>query len=179
VSTRARQDHYYWIDYTCIDQNDRATAIPLLPLRVACCERFLRVETADYDQRAWCRLEPLVSHVYSFADHQVSIGLDFRNPWPKVDKETRRPIFDSREGQLTCLDDTARILPLIDVAMKTRPADLSEDVVSFESTTVKCYELQIARSRGTSGKLLATSCGLATRRCAPAQVLVTTLRRAV
>jgi hypothetical protein len=41
-------------------------------------ERFLRIETPDYDEHAWCRVEPLLSHVFSFADYHVAIGLDFR-----------------------------------------------------------------------------------------------------
>src|SRR5262249_50772976 len=48
---------YYWIDYSCIDQARTEESIPLLPLWVACCERFLRIETPDYDERTWCRLE--------------------------------------------------------------------------------------------------------------------------
>ncbi|CAF1582194.1 unnamed protein product, partial [Adineta ricciae] len=62
---------FYWIDFCCIDQHDLTSAIPLLPLWVACCERFLRIETPDYSERAWCRLEPLLSYVFQFADHHT------------------------------------------------------------------------------------------------------------
>lgn len=132
---------YYWIDYCCIDQESAWGAIPLLPLWVACCERFLRIETEDYDERAWCRLEPLLSYVFSFADHHVSIGLDFRSRWPHVGEETSRPILDPRMGKLTNIDDMASILPLIDVATRTRPANASRTRVSENRTAVKCYSL--------------------------------------
>ena len=73
---------YYWIDYSCMDQSNSEGAVPLLPLWIACCERFLSIETEDSSERTWCRTESLLSYVFSFADHHVSIGLDFRFKWP-------------------------------------------------------------------------------------------------
>ena len=132
---------FYWIDYSCIDQDDTAAAVPLLPLWVACCERFLRVETEDYDERTWCRVEPLLSYVFSFADHHVSIGLDFRCRWPYSGEETVRPILDPREGKLTNPDDMRVILPLAELAMRVRPANPSRDGVRLGETAVRCYRL--------------------------------------
>jgi len=34
---------FYWIHFCCINQHDLTSAIPLLSLWVACCERFLRI----------------------------------------------------------------------------------------------------------------------------------------
>jgi hypothetical protein len=132
---------YYWIDYSCIDQENIADAVPLLPLWVACCERFLRVETEDYDERTWCRVEPLLSYVFSFADHHVSIGLDFRCRWPYFGDEASRPILDPRGGKLTNPDDMKLILPLLDVANRTRPANPSRVDLCLNSTAVRCYKL--------------------------------------
>jgi hypothetical protein len=132
---------YYWIDYCCIDQENSAAAVPLLPLWVACCERFLRIETADYDERAWCRVEPLLSYVFSFADHHVSIGLDFSCRWPYFGEEASRPILDPRGGKLTNPADMQLILPLVDLANRTRPANASRDGVCPDRTAVKCYRL--------------------------------------
>ncbi|CAM4762756.1 unnamed protein product [Rotaria magnacalcarata] len=69
---------FYWIDFYCIYQYDIGPAIPLLPLWVACCEQFLRIETPDYSDRAWCRLEPLLFYVFQFANHHTIIRLDFK-----------------------------------------------------------------------------------------------------
>jgi hypothetical protein len=132
---------FYWIDYSCIDQENAAAAVPLLPLWVACCERFLRIETEDYDERAWCRVEPLLSYVFSFADHHVSIGLDFRHRWPHFGAGVERPILDPQQGKLTNPDDMSLIRPLVEVATRTRPANASRGDVCLNGTTVKCYGL--------------------------------------
>jgi hypothetical protein len=132
---------FYWIDYSCIDQDNAAAAVPLLPLWVACCERFLRIETEDYDERTWCRVEPLLSYVFSFADHHVSIGLDFRSRWPYFGREVARPILDPLGGKLTNPDDMRLIRPLVEVAIQTRPANASRVDVRLDETTVKCYGL--------------------------------------
>jgi hypothetical protein len=132
---------YYWIDYSCIDQENSAAAVPLLPLWVACCERFLRIETADYDERAWCRVEPLLSYVFSFADHHVSIGLDFSCRWPYFGEEVSRPILDPRGGKLTNPEDMKLILSLVELANRTRPANASRDSAPPDRITVMCYRL--------------------------------------
>ena len=96
---------YYWIDFSCIDQKDTSAVVPLLPLWVACCERFLRIDTEDYDSRAWCRLEPLLSYMYSFADHQLSIPLSFKSNWPDTGTETRVPILNPIDAEPTLPGD--------------------------------------------------------------------------
>jgi hypothetical protein len=132
---------FYWIDYCCFDQARAADAVPLLPLWVACCERFLRVETADYDDRTWCRLEPLLSYMFSFADHHVAIGLDFEFRWPHYGTESLRPVLDPRRGKNTDPEDTRRILPLVELATQLRPAHTSRSLVDWNKTAVKCYSL--------------------------------------
>ena len=132
---------FYWIDYSCIDQDQTSGAVPLLPLWVACCERFLRIETKDYDERTWCRVEPLLSYVFSFADHQASIGLDFRYRWPHFGAEADRVILDPRRGKLTHPDDMDLIHPLIDVATRFQPANPIRVGVRMGDTVAKCYVL--------------------------------------
>lgn len=132
---------FYWIDYSCIDQHHTAEAVPLLPLWVACCERFLRIETEGYDERAWCRVEALLSYVFSFADHHTAIGLDFRHRWPHFGDEEARRILDPSAGMLTNLDDMSLILPLIEVATRTQPANRSRMNVQLNETLLKCYRL--------------------------------------
>jgi hypothetical protein len=132
---------YYWIDYSCIDQNHAEVAVPLLSLWVACCERFLRIETPDYDDRTWCRLEPLLSYCFSFADHHTSIEMDFRYRWPYHGTDSPRFILDPRTGKNTDPEDTRRIEPLVDLAVRLRPANQSRARVDLGKTRVKCFAL--------------------------------------
>ncbi len=132
---------YYWIDFPCIDQNDTALAVPLLPMWVACCERFLRIDTEDYDSRAWCRLEPLLSYVYSFADHHLSIGLDYKSQWPDTGTPTQSPILDPTCAETTLPDDLQLIAPLTALATAMVPANTSQSAVQFGAASVKCFKL--------------------------------------
>jgi hypothetical protein len=135
-----RPELYYWIDYCCIDQTDTTDAVAMLPLWVACCERFLRVETPDYHERAWCRVEPLLSHVFSFADHHLVIDPGFCFRWPYYGTEVRSVLLDPAEGQSTDPKDLKLIRPLGELAMRTAPANGGE-AVRLNQTTVKCYRL--------------------------------------
>jgi hypothetical protein len=132
---------FYWLDYSCVDQANPAAAVQMLPLWVACCERFLRIETDDYEERTWCRVEPLLSYVFSFADHHLSIGLDFRHRWPYFGTRDRATVRDPRTGKLTNPEDLELILPLVELAERTRPANASRFQVRLSETAVKCYRL--------------------------------------
>jgi hypothetical protein len=132
---------FYWIDYSCIDQENAAAAVPLLPLWVACCERFLRIETADYDDRAWCRVEPLLAYAFSFADHHVSIELDFCHRWPHFGKATERPILDPLEGKLTNADDMTLISPLVEIATHFHSVNNNGAEFCLNKTAITCYRL--------------------------------------
>lgn len=126
---------YYWIDFACIDQNDTVVSVPMLPLWVACCERFLRIESEGYDSRAWCRLEPLLSHVYAFADHHVSIDLEFKSNWPDTGTETTVPILDPTEAATTLFEDQQLIARLTEMATS------ANQKVEFGQTMIKCFKL--------------------------------------
>jgi hypothetical protein len=132
---------FYWIDYCCIDQNRAADAVPLLPLWVACCERFLRIETPDYEDRTWCRLEPLLSYMFSFADHHVAIALDFQFRWPYYGTRSSRQVLDPRQGKNTDPEDTRRIVPLVELTTQLRPAHPSRPLLDLDKTTVACFAL--------------------------------------
>lgn len=132
---------FYWIDFSCIDQTDTLAAVPLLPLWVACCERFLRIETDDYDTRAWCRLEPLLSYVYSFADHHLSIDIDYKSNWPDTGTETRLNILDPTDAETTRPEDLRLISPLTSLATRMKPANSEHAAVQFGGSTVKCFKL--------------------------------------
>jgi hypothetical protein len=127
---------FYWIDFCCINQHDLISAIPLLPLWIACCERFLRIETPDYSERAWCRLEPLLSYVFQFADHHTIIHLDFKYSSEDFQhgKKIQTLILNPMEGKSTDPNDLAKIQPIIDFAK-------SQQIVNFGLTTIKCFQL--------------------------------------
>ena len=133
---------YYWIDFCCIDQHDLKSAIPLLPLWVACCERFLRIETPDYSDRAWCRLEPFLSYVFQFADHHTIIHLDFKYPSTGFyyGKEIQASILDPLDGESTDQADLLRIKPIIDLA-KNIQIKQNRKKVTFGVTQIKCFQL--------------------------------------
>lgn len=132
---------YYWIDYSCVDQSNSADAIPLLPLWTACCERFLQIESEGYDDRAWCRLERMLSYVYSFADHHISISLNFRCSWPSTGTEVKKLILDPSEGATTDPNDLPYLKRLAVLAANTQPANTSQAKVTSGRTFVKCFQL--------------------------------------
>lgn len=133
---------FYWIDFCCINQHDLTTAIPLLPIWTACCERFLRIETPDYSERAWCRLEPLLSYVFQFADHHTIIHLDFKYLTTNFQygKEVQALILDPLEGKTTDQADLLKIQSIVELAKAIK---INEDrkKVEFGVTTVKCFQL--------------------------------------
>lgn len=132
---------FYWIDYCCMDQARAEVAVAMLPLWVACCERFVRIETEDYEERAWCRVEPLLSYVFSFADHHLSIGLDFRSAWPNRGTEDRATILDPRSGKLTVSGDVKLIRRLTKGATASSPLGEGRRRVKLGRSTIKCYRL--------------------------------------
>lgn len=133
---------FYWIDFSCIDQHDLASAIPFLPVWTACCERFLRIETPDYSERAWCRLEPLMSYVFQFADHHTIIHLDFKYSPATFRRSEKKQmsILNPMEGKTTDPADFARIQPIVELAKMIRIAD-HRATVNFATTTVTCFQL--------------------------------------
>ena len=133
---------FYWIDFCCIDQHDLTSAIPLLPLWVACCERFLRIETPDYSERAWCRLEPLLSYVFQFADHQTIIHLDFKCSTTHfhLGEQKQVLLLDPLEGKSTDTADLVRIKPIVDLAKRIEIKQ-NRKTVDFGARTVKCFQL--------------------------------------
>lgn len=132
---------YYWIDFPCIDQTKTDLAVALLPLWVSCCERFLKIDSADYDSRAWCRLEPLLSYAYSFADHHLSIDLNYKSSWPETGEPIQLPILNPTAAETTLPSDLDLIAPLTSLSMEVQPANSTKRAIEFGSTSVKCFKL--------------------------------------
>lgn len=90
----------------------------MMPLWIACCERFLRIETPDYHERVWCRLEMMLSKAYSFADHHVVITPQFVNPWPSTGKREDAHLADPATGKMANVDEIELLRPLISHAVR-------------------------------------------------------------
>jgi hypothetical protein len=132
---------YFWIDYCCIDQSQRTSALPLLPLWVACCERFLRIEAPDYSERAWCRLEALMSNVYSFADHHTSITPDYECRWPYTGREVTAALKDPRSGKATDPADQPLLKRLTELAEEPTARTERTERLRIDEASVKCFRL--------------------------------------
>jgi hypothetical protein len=130
----------FWIDYACFDQDRGLEAgFALLPLWVACCERVLCIETDAYHGRAWCRLELLLSHCFSFADHQTVISLGYRNTWPATGTKEHRTLLDPADGAVTNPNDRKALADLVAAALAA-PRDDRPAIVFRETATV-CFTL--------------------------------------
>src|SRR5262245_4416264 len=121
---------FYWIDYCCFDQSTAADGIKMLPLWIASCERLLCFETADYHDRAWCRLELLLSYTFGFADHQTVIGPGFRADALGEGTGDVHVLDRPTTGRLTVVGDAARIEQLEQFAASSRRPRLIESLVS-------------------------------------------------
>jgi len=56
-----RGGHFFWIDYCCVDQDDPLPGVMKLPVFIALCMKiWCYVDTPDYMDRAWTRLERVV-----------------------------------------------------------------------------------------------------------------------
>lgn len=112
---------FYWIDYCCFNRALTDESISMLPLWIACCERLVCFDTVDFHERAWCRVELLLSYIFGFADHHVVIGPGFRaNKSADGQKETRL-ILRPNEGRLTDRADAGYIDDLQRIACQIRP----------------------------------------------------------
>eukprot|EP00040_Diaphanoeca_grandis_P030888 m.183507 g.183507 ORF g.183507 m.183507 type:complete len:438 (-) comp32162_c0_seq6:232-1545(-) len=70
---------YFWIDISCVDQNNPGEDLAKLPLWVACCSHMVTFTTTDYFSRAWCRLEQLLASGFIYSDHQCLISAGYTN----------------------------------------------------------------------------------------------------
>jgi hypothetical protein len=138
---------FYWIDYCCFDQDSPLVNMMMLPLWIACCERVLCIEAPDYHERAWCRLELLLSYAFNFADHQTVIDSRFRaTPKRNSVAEThvlKRPLA----GKMTDAADAIHIGALEALACKFQSASVDRvsgrrlPLAQFDTTTVRRYRL--------------------------------------
>ena len=113
----------------------------MLPLWVACCERFLKIDTPDYNQRAWYRLEPLLSHVFSFADHLNTIDLNFKSNWPNTGAKKYQTLLDPVKGMTTDPNDILLIKELVDLTRDASSISGLINKINFNVTKLKTFQL--------------------------------------
>ena len=137
---------FFWIDYTCIPFDNRATGIAALPAFVAACTDMLCFETPDYHRRAWCRLERAVAYAFLFSRARVGdeaepppslryaflfsgeipfvvrAGFEAADP-PQPLRHEPRALLDPRAGDVTVAEDGAHIDALLAIAEKANAAE--------------------------------------------------------
>jgi hypothetical protein len=64
VRTGMNVDVWFWIDYSCVDQDDPHAGIAFLPAFIAACDVILTWQTPDFDRRCWTMVERMLG--YSF-----------------------------------------------------------------------------------------------------------------
>jgi len=55
---------FYWIDYSCIDQDNRDISVALLPALIASCTAMVQWRTHDYEARSWTAMERVLAYSY-------------------------------------------------------------------------------------------------------------------
>jgi hypothetical protein len=70
-------DVAFWLDYNSVDQDNTTPGICALPLYVGACPVILYHETEGYEDRAWTRIERVLSYTYSQSFITVSIKSGF------------------------------------------------------------------------------------------------------
>lgn len=67
---------FFWVDYACIDQNNIAPGVCMLPLYVSSCNNIVCYDTPEYGARAWCRVERLLFTAF-VAPNSEFVSQDF------------------------------------------------------------------------------------------------------
>jgi len=104
-------DVYYWIDYSCMDQQDVWPGVQMLPLYVASSNNILCYTSPDYEERAWCRLERMLFAAFC-APNQDVIGRGFQYSENQIRVEELYTIQDPENGILSVPEDMPRMAEL-------------------------------------------------------------------
>lgn len=131
-----KRDIFYWIDYSCMDQDNPVAGIRSLPLYTAACENFLCFETPDYLNRAWCRVECLMAHNFMRRSMRYIIDVNFRfeNNKPRLDNRT---LHNPAEGDLAYESDRDVIKQLQSEAERSVTLGFERDVDEEGKSTKK------------------------------------------
>ena len=119
--TPGSRNVFLWVDYCSMDQSDPLPYIQSLPLFVATCNDFLCYQTADYHERAWCRVEVAVAYAYMTAGRVPWVlCADFRPAEQRKPRCERRAVEDPRTGRLTVEADRPHVDMLMSCAEQSK-----------------------------------------------------------
>ncbi|KAI1874629.1 hypothetical protein JX265_004837 [Neoarthrinium moseri] len=67
-----KENVYIWVDFACIDQENKDPGIAALPVVVAQCDAMISVVESGYFGRAWCAVEAYMVHtlIKSYGRHE-------------------------------------------------------------------------------------------------------------
>jgi hypothetical protein len=100
-------DLYLWIDFACVDQDDRnlkVVNVENLPIYVACSDSVFKVDHPEYWERAWCRLEQYLLMLLGkrmLTSTYYIVGKDGH----LRDQDRGSDVADPLEGKLTFPED--------------------------------------------------------------------------
>lgn len=101
----AHRQCYLWIDFSCIDQNNRAKkgrAVYMIPFYILCCDAIITLDHPEYWDRAWCRIEAL----FAAESQKHAVWLLFENDdFFPLNNVYPTDVEDPRQGKLSVLAD--------------------------------------------------------------------------
>ena len=106
-------DVYFWIDYSCMDQEDVLPGVQMLPLYVASSNNILCYDSPDYEERAWCRLERMLFAAFCAPNQDViRRGFEYTEYEDQYQVESLWTIQDPEQGILSIPEDMGRVAEL-------------------------------------------------------------------
>lgn len=104
---------FFFIDFSCIDQDSPLSGTLMLPLYVATCHNVVCFETPDFSERAWCLLEVFMGCVLCYGgDYPFVIDRAFADKGQREHRESRL-LRDPTKGKLTLAADAKAIDTLV------------------------------------------------------------------
>lgn len=173
VGPLSPEDHYIWIDFTSIDQDDsvqKLLGIEMLPLYVACCGSGLVMYLPNdpeigYEERAWTAIERILGYVYGTSGvlKKIDSGYIKGAPrWTQAALIKEKPQFweekhgklcfrltDPLSGRLTCEEDSEKITRLKEIIEITPPIDFYGMKEAFFWNETLCRVDDTCRERST------------------------------
>lgn len=116
---------FYWIDHACIDQNNIAPGVAMLPLYVSCTNNILCYDVPEYEKRAWCRVERLLFTAFVAPNNEyVAPDFEHKTSSEKLPNGDLKPMFDGKvnvpdpsaaDAELSYQSDCSLIIQLKDL----------------------------------------------------------------
>ena len=128
---------FFFIDFSCIDQDSPLSGTLMLPLYVATCHNVVCFETSDFSERAWCLLELFMGCVLCHGgDFPFVIDRTFANNGQREHRETRL-LTDPTIGKLTLDTDANAIATLVNCVRDEAKSTRRVRPVTFGETQIR------------------------------------------